>query len=103
MLLLQGGTENLGWVVPVIVTSAITVLTSIFAWSLSRNISTQDDKIKAQDQTIKDLNDKIDKVKDSGRDSADATNKTINDSNVILAQKINEILIKIAEMKHDVK
>lgn len=96
-IMLQVTSIDMGWVWTLISGTII----GIFGWSVSRNISSQDNKIKDVEDMIKKISDDMERLKEKSRDTAEITNGKISDMKEVVLKEMGAILVRIAEIKRN--
>ncbi len=100
------------WIYPLVVSTIVTIVLSIMIWSLNRNIAKNDQDIKenadrqekdfkAQEVIISRMKDELNNLKDKISENNNSTNSRIYEMAAKISRDLNELSIKIAEMKRD--
>lgn len=100
------------WIYPLIVGTIVSIIFGITGWSLGRNIAAQDTKIdtnasrhekqiKEQEAIIFRIQEELNKFKEKTAENNSTTHAKISDMTEKILRDINELAIKIAEMKRN--
>lgn len=110
-ILLQVNADS-EWIYPLIAGTGVSIFLSIMVWSLSRNVAENDNTIKENaerhDKDIKEqqiiitrMKDEVDRLKEKVSENNHTTNSKIYEMAAKISKDLNELSIKIAEMKRD--
>lgn len=112
MIYLQIAEPSNEFIIPLIVGTGVSIFFAIMAWSLTRNVAANDvaikenaerheKSIKEQEAIIFRIKDELDRFKEKTNENTHTTQIKISDMTEKILRDINELAIKIAEMKRN--